>query len=253
MFGEQDDLDRDDDDEIGSTWPIGRCVTAEEFRAYEIEMSRFEQSIERLAPALEYFLRVFLFCEANYDPNDGDLRYHWDTSYYWLTYYADEIHVAVQETEADAVVKRRAQSIWPGSARRCRMARPYLHLGGEMQTLYDELNASYWRFLDLMIEGRRLDEDPRHDELAAREYGEFRDRREEQWGGIVDIHNAILDITPVTLSERELRRRLLVVGPFTETLSRMEWQRRKGIAFGPRPGIAYRAGHLIDPHRLSWG
>lgn len=254
MFDETSDLIPDDEDDDGSAWPVGRCVTAEEYEHNERITSRLEMPMAEHARAVEYYLKVFTYCDTHFDPADGDLRYHWDMSFYWLTYYADEVHLLEAQTEVERAIKSRIRTIWPSPARRCRMARPYLDgLSREQQPLYEDLNASYWRHLNLRIEGRAHYENPQHDEAGALAYGEYRGRYEEHWGKIVKLHNEILTLDPETAADRELRRRILVIAPFTETMSRMEWQRRKGIAYGPRPRIPYRDGHLIDPHRLSWG
>lgn len=207
---------------------------------------RFDMSIAELGQELERYLADYLDSAAFYDPRRITTLWAFDYSFQWLTTYAEEIHYRVPETEAEWAIMRRAIAVWPTEKQQARMSRPPIKgLSRRFQWLNAMRDKAMERMLDLHMVP--FDEDDIDARVAHRDFCS------EGMDAFIKVSKAIRAQTPITAGDLELRRRVLHPVILRIWLKQGLAERRRGMGPGPRRINRYKAGHLIDPHRRSWG
>lgn len=201
-----------------------------------------------LAAELEEALELYLRCEENYDPEDLELVEIWKDSYDWLIYTADKVHDRiVPRGAAEITLLARAKSIWPSEKQRARMLRPEITGNSRaFENLKRLWIARHRRYIDAQLAHDALcDANADYDVYVA-----SCRRLSEAGHKLRIVSRRICATVPRTKGDRELVRRTKVQWAWHEqALS----ERRRGVVNAGRKKNHYKAGHLIDPERLSWG
>jgi hypothetical protein len=213
-----------------------------------IPASRSMYSVAELSADLEEFLAMYLRCEATYDPTDLALVENWKRSYDFLIRIADRVHYEIcPDGPAEIALIARAKSIWPSAKQRARMFRP--EITGNSRA-FENLKRSW-----LARQRRYVDAQLAYDALCEtspdeQTYVAGCHRLSEASDKLRIVSRRICAMVPRTQGDRELFRRTKVQWAWREqALS----ERRRGIVNAGRKKHHYKAGHLIDPDRLSWG
>lgn len=200
-----------------------------------------------LAAELEEALDLYLRCEDNYDPTDLELVEIWKDSYAWLIYTADVVHDRiVPHGAAERTLLARARSIWPGEKQRARMLRPEITGNScAFENLKRSWIARHKRYLDAQQAFHQVQIDGDQKEFYASCH-----RLSDASQKLRNVSRRICGMVPKTKGDRELFRRVKVQWAWRE---QAEFEHRHGIVNAGRKKHRYKAGHLIDPDRLSWG
>jgi len=205
-------------------------------------------SVAELSADLEDFLAMYLRCEATYEPTDLALVENWKGSYDTLIRVAQTIHDEVfPDGPAEIALIARAKSIWPSAKQRARMLRPEITGNSRaFENMKRAWLARHRRYVDAQLAFDALCEtNPDQQTYVA-----GCNRLSEASDKLRVVIRRICAMVPHTKGDRELFRRTKVQWAWREqALS----ERRRGVVNACRTKHHYRAGHLIDPDRLSWG
>lgn len=205
-------------------------------------------SLAELSANLEEFLAMYLRCEATYDPTDLALVGNWKGSYGILIRVAQTIHNEVfPDGPAEIALIARAKSIWPSEKQRARMLRPEITGNSRaFENVKRAWLARHRRYVDAQLAFDALCEsnpDQKTYVASCHHLSEASDK-------LRIVSRRICAMVPHNKGDRELFRRTKVQWAWREqALS----ERRRGVVNAGRKKHHYRAGHLIDPDRLSWG
>ncbi len=210
---------------------------------------------EILANDIAEHLPGYLKAEEALAAGDASALKAWDFHYRSLIDAASRCHDIEPGSDWERELRDRALAIWPSDRQRARMRRPPIEgLSRRFQWMNLVLQTSIRRVVDAraaydaacckhgIIQGSLVD-----DELQAYSVASDAKFRLTRW---MKTH------MPVTAGDRELRRRLweMAAGPqFIWEQRELSMRRRLAKADFPRRKSRYKAGHLIDPGRVSWG
>lgn len=205
-------------------------------------------SVAELSADLEDFLAMYLRCEATFDPTDLALVENWKGSYDTLIRVAQTIHDEVfPDALAEIALIARAKSIWPSAKQRARMLRPEITGNSRpFENVKRTWLARHRRYVDAQLAFDALCEtnsDQRTYVAGCHHLSEASDK-------LRIVSRRICAMVPYTQGDRELYRRAKVQWAWREHALSV---RRRGIVNAGRKTHHYKAGHLIDPDRLSWG
>lgn len=205
-------------------------------------------SVAELSADLEEFLAMYLDCEATYDPSDLALVENWKGSYGILIRVAQTIHDEVfPDGPAEIALIARAKSIWPSEKQRARMLRPEITGNSRaFENMKRAWLARHRRYVDAQLAFDALCETNPDQQTYVASCHHLSEASEK----LRIVSRRICAMVPHTQGDRELFRRTKVQWAWREqALS----ERRRGVVNAGRKKHHYRAGHLIDPDRLSWG
>lgn len=220
-----------------------------------IETFRDPWAPEALARDIADHLPGYLRAEQALAAGDASALDAWDFHYRSLIDAASRCHDIEPESDWEQTLREQALAIWPSDKQRARMRRPPISgLSRRFQWMNLVFEASIWR----MVDAREA-----YDAACERHgiiQGELVDRELQAYSEASDakfkLTRWMKQQKPVTTGDRELRRRIweMAAGP-QFVWERNEKSLRRRIARGTLASrkSRYKAGHLIDPDRLSWG
>lgn len=213
-----------------------------------IPASRSMYTVAELSADLEEFLAMYLRCEATYDPTDLALVENWKGSYDILIRVAQTIHDEVlPDGPAEIALIARTKSIWPSDKQRARMLKP--EITGNSRAFENVKRAWLARYrghVDAQLAFDALCE-TNSDE---RTYVASCHRLSGASDKLRIVSRRICAMVPHTKGDCELFKRSKLQWAWRE---QAVFERRHGVVNAGRKKHHYKAGHLIDPDRLSWG